>query len=418
MSYSAYGIGSIASQQSVDGGALTNIQWRKYGWDGADWELDNVNSKATHGSEDAAIHGLAIQFDDDSGAQTFSTGDYYTVGCMRGIWLDGSTEFTHNSYNYYNPSFYETELEVSVIPNTQRIARARVSTGTILWQNATSGMQTGTTDRLYASSNTAGPGYDRGGRSQATVGGAIPTMPRVSVEPVTVANLRFQILEGNPYDNANAAACICGLSDTSVIGNTIEYSSPQFAIHMNGKIYPGSTNAQMQIVHSGVTQYTYPEPIDVTTIDGSTALYLTIAIRSDGSVQYWYEDYVIYTTAPGTANPALTYVMDMAVTGDANNGVDNVLMESLGTNAADYVFEIGTSGSPVTGQYRDGFQNINYSRSKFYLDGIEATMLTLDTATVLPAGTISIQYWYGEVRVSASDVGKTLTADYLTHTNY
>lgn len=396
----------------ADGSILKNELWKYYGWDGGSWVRDHAGSKTTHGTEDAIIDGLTLQFDDDSGAESYFATDYYTVGVLKGIWLDGSTEYAHDSYAYMKPVYNETDAEVGVIPNTTRIADIHVFHNPTSWQDVTSNVFVAT-DQIRLSSTYATQNYSRGGRSTVSKGGPVSVTPLDELS--NHCYVRMQIYNSSTaWEGANAGQMVWGMSDTSVIGNSITYGGVQFGFHIDGQVDTGSDLVQVSIVESGITQYTYPRLLNSAAIkDGSGNMWFHVLIYADGSVQYWMGYAPIYTSPPGTANPALLYVQDVAMHGNAGVGADDCGMAGPEGSAERY-FALGSTGSPATGRHREYFQAIDTDRSQFYIDGVQATKYVDDYTTVLATEEVAIFRTRGIVRVSSADVGKTLTADYYT----
>lgn len=403
-----------------EGGIFTNVIWNKYGWDGAFWQINNAGTRLTHGTEEDAIDGLTIQFDDNAGAESYSADDYYTVGVVNGVWMDGSTEYEHTAYAYWMPIVKQTEMQVGVLPGTTYISSLTYNRNNVFtWQNVTSGMDTNT-NHFYQSGTHAGPGYDRGGRSVQTIGGQIPTVPWVATSGNArlVAAVQYQI---NDFNTMTTGRFVCGLSDTSVIGTAVGYSSPQFALHFDGTPSPGDNFFQLSVVHSGVTQYVFPHLFNAADIadDGSGDGFFRVQMFSDGSVQYWLEDVLMYTTPAATANPLLTYVIDFASTGPDDTGVIDIYQTYMPLPTPEPIIEFGTPGSPEgTGRYMDNFRSIEAGRAEIYFDGVLATSVGNQSLDVLSAGEYSINRTQGELRYAAADAGKTVTATYNVTKNF
>lgn len=404
-------IATYGSRHNADGGIIKNELWNEYGWDGGAWVLDHVGSKTTHGTEEAIIDGLTIQFDDDGGTETYFATDYYTVGVLKGVWLDGSTEYRHDSYMYMKPVFNDTDLEISVIPNTVRVPDAQLFESSTTWQDVTSFMTTATTQARLSSTYST-QNYSRGARSVVNKGGPVTTLPGGEIG--SHCYVRMQLFNSTTaWEGANAGQMIWGMSDVSVVGDAITYGGVQFGFHVDGQVDTGSDLVEIKVVESGVTKFTYPTWQNASAIkDGSANMWFHIVIYADGSVQYWMGYAPVYTSPPGTADPSLYYLQDLAMHGNLNAGIVDVGMG--GPVGADRYFEMGVAGSPATGRYRNEFQIIDTARSEIYIDGTPAVKYVNDTAVVLGAGEVSIQRSSGIFRVSPSDVGKTITANYYT----
>ncbi|RLC09839.1 MAG: hypothetical protein DRI24_21180, partial [Deltaproteobacteria bacterium] len=71
--------------------------WESYGWDGANWILDNPNSKLTHATTDVLIDGLDITFADGAGPDQFKDDEFYHVYLYNGVLCDDATSFDYET---------------------------------------------------------------------------------------------------------------------------------------------------------------------------------------------------------------------------------------------------------------------------------------------------------------------------------
>lgn len=403
-------IGTPFEMTTADGGASENIAWRKYGWNGAAWELDHAGSKTTHGTEDAIVDGLTIQFDDDGGAESYVVDDYYTVGVFDGIWMDGSTEYDHSSYIYYRPLFEDTDIEIALIPGTTAVPDMRWERDYTLnsWQDTSSSLTTNN-ESIGTNPSYLTPNYSRGGRSTTVVGGPIPT--GTITGRYTHLELEFELYgSGSVWNGVNAGQMVCGLSTTAVLGNAITYAGVQYGIHVDGRAETSSEAVEISIVESGVTVYTYPHLIDGAGFrNGQGSAQFRLRLYADGTLEYIMgREAVIYTS---TASATASYVCDVALHGPAITGITDMRMR--GPEPAGRFFDIGTPGSPGTGRHLVDFLKCDPDQAEFIVDGNVATVIDDNTLQAVPAaGEVVLAPLYGIFKVSDSDVGNTISATY------
>lgn len=404
----------VCSDRTGPDGLTENFVWKKYGWNGAAWELGHAGSKVTHGTEDAAVDGLTIQFDDNAAAQSYFATDYYTVGVMDGIWLDGATEYTSSSNIYYRPAIDQTELEVGVIPGTTVIPSVYIqyNGNAHTWQNV-SGTITTTTSAMYiSSSGYTTPDYSRGGRSVTTVGGPLNTAPGYVLGDLQV-QVQAQLRDtNNPWTGSTAGQMVWGMSDQSVVGNAITYAGVQYGFLIDGRAEAADERVQISVIESGVILYTHPHLINADQwSDGSGNIFFKIKLKTDGTLQYIVGDGAILyeSTAPATG----VYVMDFAMHGKRDTGMMDTAMYGPILGAGRY-FDLGIPGNNTGRYYPTEYHRTENTLSTFYLDGTPATIINDNTlATVPAAGEIVLARSHGVFKVSDSDVGKTITADYV-----
>ena len=84
--------------------------WQQYGWNGANWELNNANAKATHASDQPLINGLQLKFQDGATAPHFFATDFFSVAVCHGLLKDSATTLYWQSAWYTKPVFFDVPV--------------------------------------------------------------------------------------------------------------------------------------------------------------------------------------------------------------------------------------------------------------------------------------------------------------------
>lgn len=77
--------------------------WQNYGWNGANWELNNNNPKTTHVTDDALINGLQVKFQNGANPPHFFATDFFVVPVCNGLVKDSASTFYWQSAWYTKP---------------------------------------------------------------------------------------------------------------------------------------------------------------------------------------------------------------------------------------------------------------------------------------------------------------------------
>lgn len=84
--------------------------WQQYGWNGATWELNNANARATHATDQALINGLQLKFQDGPTAPHFFATDFFSVAVCHGLLKDSATTLYWQSAWYTKPVFFDVPV--------------------------------------------------------------------------------------------------------------------------------------------------------------------------------------------------------------------------------------------------------------------------------------------------------------------
>lgn len=84
--------------------------WQQYGWNGANWELNNANPKTSHATDQALINGLQLKFQDGTTAPHFFATDFFSVAVCHGLLKDSATTFYWQSAWYTKPVFFDVPV--------------------------------------------------------------------------------------------------------------------------------------------------------------------------------------------------------------------------------------------------------------------------------------------------------------------
>lgn len=84
--------------------------WQQYGWNGANWELNNANPKTSHVADQPLINGLQLKFQDGTTAPHFFATDFFSVAVCHGLLKDSATTFYWQSAWYTKPVFFDVPV--------------------------------------------------------------------------------------------------------------------------------------------------------------------------------------------------------------------------------------------------------------------------------------------------------------------
>ena len=427
-------IHSAGQGDDSTGGPLGFLLWDRYGWNGA-WVKGDPGSKPTHLAAETLSDGVTVAFDDATGTQTFITDDYYTCGVAKGVWMDGSTQLIHNTGVYYKSMISgQTDLEAGTLSASIRNPEIFERTPTAFtWQNQDN--VTEATDVLRNSLTTTL--YDHGARSvEAITGTGITNKSSGDTVHGRFTWGCYAAMTGTRKVTAGLSTATQLLQPISP--NSVEYG---IQIHPNGV----GNECDINIIESSVVVGSALRIIDTGT---ASAIDFEVEILNDGTINYylWCVDSstsvtidracqtrdLIYTSSE-TASIE-DYYIDAAFNGDLSAGINVSFTSSPGglwpgprsnTNliggrrfqsrvADGYYMTVGSfGGSPPTGRYTPNFFSLDMANLNILIAGVAPTLiLEDDTTTVLGAGEISVFPRRGFIRYSASDTGKTITANY------
>lgn len=89
--------------------------WQQFGWNGAVWELNNANAKASHVADQPLINGLQLKFQDGASAPHFFATDFFSVAVCHGLLKDSATTFYWQSAWYTKPVFFDVPVPGGVV---------------------------------------------------------------------------------------------------------------------------------------------------------------------------------------------------------------------------------------------------------------------------------------------------------------
>jgi hypothetical protein len=381
------------------GGEGYHILWKGYGWNGSSWEEGHAGTKTTHAAHEALIDGLTVSFDDAGGTEQFVATDYYTVGIIDGILIDGATEFDHKYALYYKKvEFDHTEIEGGgVLPGTTKTLSRGLSQGdrTTLTDNAnvtvSGSLLNGTANGWYA---------------------------RCANVLTNRAYFRFRVDTSSGMNQMTI-----GLADASKLGTTPTHTNIDYAIRLTPGILGSSNGFRADIVSNGTIVHTITDGSEWT-FSGQVG-YAGYGVWNRSNEDYMY---VNFDRAEGSTDLNVIFrnkvvytftgvSSDLVASVRSDSSSNDVRWDSMSTSFSDYAIELGDSGTNV-GAFDPNFWAIDYTEpgrpgpDTIKIDGIPAsTVYVNDYTTPLAAGEIDILTYFGVIRYSSADAGKTLTID-------
>jgi len=383
----------VTDNVSADAGEFHNVIWKDYGWDGANWVEGNTNSKPMHASQDTLVDGLTVSWDDDSGAQSFTAGDYYTTGIVDGVLVDGGVEFDHRYALYYKKVLFdETDVDLSgIMPASTSVAKFGLTelerTLIVDGNNIT---YTDPSNYFYGVSTGPWSGRMHG--------------------PLGTGYIRTRFYH---FSLGNNEHMTFGLANTSKIGATPTSTDIDYAVRLTNT---GNNNLKVDIYNNNTIVHTLFTPSGEGNAEAEFNNNNYWAMRYDFIREEGSNDLDVYIRN----QKVWTFVgvtSDLIPSMRCTTG-SRMYLDSMVKSYSDYHISIGNSGS-LTGVFHPNFFAIDYTDpgkplpSQIKIDGVPVTLvLTNDYGrTTLNAGEIDILTHQGKVRFSASDVGKTLTFD-------
>jgi hypothetical protein len=404
-----YYLVSVGQVDDPTGGAnWTHQLWKKYGWNGSSWELGHAGSKSVHTAFEPLVDGITASFDTGS----FVTGDHHTVGVVDGVWLDGSTTVDHQVRLYMKPTIpKQTDVEVATLPVTVSSPDHRTTASSFTYQDS-SNAYTGT-DYIRKQPSTSIT-------SCRTVNTIRKSSGSGMLDSTSMSGYIYFGMDEYRYFN-NGLRILGGLSPESTIGGSNGYNDTHYGWWIDGSVEP-DYNVRITIVEQGVTKYDF----GVYNFD-STGYYkfvYMVLIQNDGTVRYrihydstWRD---VYTSATPISNENYllsTYMAGTGYTYTSNSpGLSAIRMNDH--PADDYYFNLGNELNQ-TGRWTPDFYLVDpYSNIDIIIDGTPAIRAAGydDITTTLNTGEY-VPFRNGQIRYSAADVGKTISASYTTMVN-
>lgn len=318
--------------------------WKDYGWDGANWVLDNAGSKTITGTNEVMsfIDGLGISFADGVSGTSFVAGEWFIFAVGDGIFKDNSVTYTCN----FSYSMYPTK-EITISGNVPTTALGALTdepvTFSLMTPNRTSsGFGAGTP--TYAIQNKgiifSRPG-STGANSQLIADQLIPAS--------TPFDLRFKwaSVSGGGYDTNQRFGLVTGAGTyTNSIHFVLNRSTGVLYIYNYGTLL-GTVNTPEV---SGECQIVRDASNNVTAYYNGVALHTPVVITSQFSIaadaadfgygQGWWDMKLTYTEA----RRVLRLGSAVGSTGSYSPKFSSLTYSSL---PGDVTVNIG-SGTPLT----------------------------------------------------------------------
>lgn len=412
---------------------LEYIHWDDYGWTGAAWALDNVNSKPIHSAAEVLLDTITVAWDDSTG--DFLTTDMYTFGVYDGIWQDGSTTFDFTFGMYVKPTKVETSIEASTIPAPS----ARVSN--LLEKVDLHSNDYSLSDALNMSLNDTFNAFSGGsgasgarttqpamhGTRAAHVPNSVRTPKEISIltedsNIVSLTRVRVYNVDSQDIDMT------FGLSVASKIGNALDADDIDYSIRLdssegdgaNGtttvRVYENGTLRHTLLDHDSVAQNVrYDSGIGI-----NNELHFIFALLGDGRMVYCVRDPLTYTWTEIWRSPSTGLVtledlhFDIVQNISNSYGLRDVEFWNLPADTGNFLYLGNGSDEGVHSPY---FFAIDPQSVTVTINGSPGVDVgASNMGATLAAGEYSI-FPEGLIRVSDSDNGNSIAVEYTTITD-
>lgn len=400
-------------------------QWSypEYGWNGSAWVKGNAGAKSFHAASELLHDGINISFDDGSGTNQFLDSDHYTFGVYDGIWCDGATTFDFEWKVYVKPSQHLTDLEASTLPGTTKVPNVMEVTqpdSDAAYTDLAS-TTTGNTAGDLTATGTATVGiYNGGARSvnPAIRGDITSFLPNNTYVPGTDITNAQGWIDVRVFQSITAETQMyIGLSPASVLGTALDATTIKYAVHIDSDTDGDNSTAQIRVIEENQVRVTLT---DIPLKSGGDNIRIMMVLLTNGSMSYLYKISggvwtTMYTSTPGSVTIENLH-LDFNYVPRINNGLEDVTFYSLDSANSDYYLYLGNGVD--SGIFNPNFLAIDSENINIIIDGTEAINVgENDNVNTLAANSYSIFPEAGVIRYSASDVGKSVTGDYVTITH-
>lgn len=374
---------------------LEHILWDTYGWDGAQWVLDNPNGRPIHSTSEPLIDGLTISFDDAGGTQTFVAGDYYTTGVVDGIWLDGNTQFDYNTTFYMKPTTQNfTDLTTATVPVSTSLAITPVE----IDADVSDWVDVGTNTSIVS-------GRDVRKDNQGGDGGA-----RLNLPSEGDFDLVWQLDGGGTPEWARAVGngngTVIGVSSAGTIGSSLDRDTVQYGFFFDGQA----------AIDDPVTLHVRESGVNVVTVETNLSVALGSQNIAEGNrsrfrisrrgtdIEYYFNENLVHTTS---GIPGGTYVPEIVAT----PGSEARVLIDWSPTWTDYWAYVGDG--VTTGRYAADYLTLDpIDFFSLEINGSEGVQSTRAPSNVtLTTGEYSVHPEQGAIRLSGSDAGDSLALD-------
>ncbi len=366
--YGQFGvIMSISGDGTPSGGPHEYLIWKKYGWDGANWVLNNAGAKTTHTTDQPIIHSLNTKFTNGATGTSFITGDYYTGSVNDGILKNNAMTMSGSQTTFVLPTQRLTNFDgvVRTYPWT---------TGLASWRKISASLTANIDGSL--TNNIPYRSYRLSAGSKNRVFGDF------SISGTFTANV-------NQYYNVG----ISTEYKTELNANIVTTNST-WSFLVTGNILQVVNSAGGNVVTAPAISGTIPWNI--------SRVGNTLSFSTSGVVRY--------TTVDSSYSFLIRAVFNDTTTGTNAFTINPITIDSSGTG---YYTGLGNSGTG-TGVYNTKQLVATLSTAgDISLDGTPLTILNLTPATTPAAGTgVSLAREEGLLFFNSGDVGKTVSGSY------
>lgn len=382
-------VGILSDTSNSMVGPMSYLLWDKYGWNGTGWELNHAGSKPTHLASSPLINGLSIAFQDGGTGESFVTGEYYTVGVLKGLWKTNSIAYTANHAYYLTPTKESTDFDGGV--------RLCPTTGTVTWK-LVSPLATVNPDQSITNTSASRP-YGLYAIGNNRVFGDFTLVG--TVDPMSTPHkVSFGLsgwVGGLPVNGTSSDWSTTPIHDSivlslvdNVINIRVDLNGVTLSIVSNISITTPGTTWEIRRVGSTITVYV-----------GGT-LRLTY-VQPTATTLYSMAPRVWYNQATGVLNSQT-----------------NLTFPPMTITASDVGYHTRV-GSPAnsSGVYDPKFVSIDVTTLglptlELYLDGTPVTVKYANNVNTPPnPGEAVILGMHGDILFNAADAGKVVTGKYV-----
>lgn len=376
------GISSSPKTQSWD-----YALWEEYGWNGANWILDNVNGKTTHGSNDTLIDGLTVAFADGGGAPHFVNTEYYVFGVYDGLFKDDATTFDYEAVMPFTQSEAGVTFTPGTVPGTDI---GSVVNEPAAWRFYSTEVAIYSEPGDVCSSFTSG---SRGAQAEAELEGNITI--DFGIDPIQDDSATTTFAFGLALMPFADQSAITAWNDASV-QHGLAFKQILATDDLTWQVWENGS-----LVTSGTIAFaSFDRKTDVFTIQRSGA--------GVGNVTYRYNAAILYTSlVESTGAKCCKYISASSVGACYNVQIDYIANKRL----------VSIGNGTTTGRANINFRHVPLtlvpSLVAFTINAVPATLL-IDGLVAPAAGEIQVLK-SGQLIFNTADAGLAVAGNWLTN---
>lgn len=381
---------------------LRSNTWTDYGWNGSLWVENYVGNKPTHNASETLYGSVGISFDDNATApDAFLASDNYTFGLYKGIWMDGSTTFTFDHYMYYKPTKIETAVEAPTLGTELRDPNHLVE---IIPQDLgdwVDGLNAAVSLPGYLAATLKNVAWGAKTAVPCMIGDITPIVPIHTAKESHLTNVKGYVT-GTVYGGFEGKVGLI-FDETFAYAFEIDRSPIDGTIRIDARsqgVLVGSTSRVLQTDTSFEFRFIFTH---------SREMYFEIRVNDDSWI-------LVHKTNINVVVLVNYYFMVDGLEVNSYAGTKDLVFHSMTPSDSSYYHYLGDGISQ--GVHSDDFYAIDSDFLTVFIDGIQAVNIgDYDGSSFLSTNTYSAYPLSGIIRYSSEDVGKTITATYITLTS-